>query len=498
MDEYLSRIRDRLDRRHIAQATIAIVGIGSVGGLIAVELGRLIPRGLILVDGGDYEEENRVRHPLPREYVGTNKAVAMADYLNRQYPWISNITPIPHDVSTDDMGLVAEDVIDPASVVIVSTDDLEIQRHVSLWAREFSTPAIVPGVGEDGEVGEVFVSLTTDRPCILCFDSFRGVGDPVRAASAMATDLHPTVQLSVQACLGLLAPTSREGRIFEPPEPGMPPPQYFRAYPPGSRPLQAPDDGRTQVPWRDNCPWCGGSPDGGDVDVVDLPALPPKAGPPASQPARRETTAALTPRSIPSGLAAAAILILLLVAGVSALGDAIEDAGSTSPDERQESIIEHIAGDFTDENCEPSDETIGRSVAAVTCTSPDGPFEITYSTYHYRDDALFQDFRDRTAELSTEFGLATGGPCDFKTVTEYRRSYYAFASDQSGPYPMVCYRSDGQSVIEWADATSGIALYAVATTPTASESALLRWWQREGADYNYGHERNSTLSASYG
>jgi len=261
MNGYFDPLHGRVDRRHIARATIAVVGIGRVGALIAWELARLGFRRLILVDGDDYLEENRSGHPLPREYVGMNKAVAMAAFIDgEEIPGVENVTTIPYFVTPEVSDeRLREDVLDPANLVVVATDDLEAQRRVALLARELGVPAIVPGVAEDGQRGEVFVSLTDEEPCLHCFDGYRPAGDPVRGAALVGPDVYPTIQLAYSLCIAVLDRTSREAGLFDPLQPGGPPPQLFRAWPPGAPELQLPDDGRTEVAWRANCPGCGGS-----------------------------------------------------------------------------------------------------------------------------------------------------------------------------------------------------------------------------------------------
>ena len=59
--------------------------------------------------------------------------------------------------------------------------------------------------------------------------------------------------------LAVLDPTSREAEgLLTPLRPGGPVPQLFRAWPPGAAELAHADDGRTEVPWREGCPGCGG------------------------------------------------------------------------------------------------------------------------------------------------------------------------------------------------------------------------------------------------
>jgi molybdopterin/thiamine biosynthesis adenylyltransferase len=260
MDEYMRSFRGRIDRRHIAPVTIAVVGVGRVGGWLALELARLVPHRLVLIDGDDYEESNASGHQLPAEYVGMNKAVSMAAWLEQEVPGIENITAIPHFVDDDtDDDLIYEDVIVPAAVVIVATDDLEVQRRVAGLARLADVPAIVPGIAADGSArGEAFVSFSDDQPCIQCFDSFRPADAPVRGAAAVALDAAAAVHLGFSLTLAVLDPNSREAGMLTPLREGGPVPQLFRAWPPGAPELAHADDGRTEIPWRPDCPGCGG------------------------------------------------------------------------------------------------------------------------------------------------------------------------------------------------------------------------------------------------
>jgi molybdopterin/thiamine biosynthesis adenylyltransferase len=259
MDDYMRSFRGRIDRRRIAPVTLGVVGVGRVGGWLALELARLVPRRLILIDGDDYEESNRSGHPLPAEFVGMNKAVSMAAWLDQEVPGIETVA-IPYFVDDDvEDERIFEDVIEPAAAVIVATDDLEVQRRIADLARSAEVPAIIPGVAADGSGrGEAFVTFSEDEPCFSCFDSFRPADAPVRGAAAVALDAAPAVQLGFALTLAVLDPTSREAEMLTPLREGGPVPQLFRAWPPGAPELAHADDGRTEVPWRSNCPGCGG------------------------------------------------------------------------------------------------------------------------------------------------------------------------------------------------------------------------------------------------
>lgn len=261
MSDYFARLRGRVDRRHLAGATIAVVGLGRVGAPIAVELARLVPHRLIFMDGDDYAIENCSAHPLPREFVGRNKASAMAEHLHREIPEIENTTAITFPVHPGRHELqLREELLIPASLVIVATDDLVAQHRIADIARRMDLPAIIPGLSEDGRRGEVFLSLSRDLPCLQCFDGYRPVDQPVRGAALAGPDAYPTVQLAFSLALAVLDGDSPEADLLQPLLEGGPPPQLFRAWPPGAPELGVPDDGRTNVAWRIGCEGCDGPP----------------------------------------------------------------------------------------------------------------------------------------------------------------------------------------------------------------------------------------------
>lgn len=308
MNEHLQRLSGRLDRRHVAQATFGIVGVGRVGGAVALELARLGPKRLILLDGDDLEAANLGGHVLASEFVGWNKAVGLAEFLARQFD--IEAAAIPHYINEDTTDeQILSDVIEPATVLVLATDDLAIQRRVSLLARTAEVPAIVPGIAENGERCEAFVSLTDSEPCLMCFDGYRPTGSPVRGAAVINTDAYPAIHLTVDLVLAVLNPNSPEAeRLLTPQRPRGPVPQLFRAWPPGSDELARPDSGHTEVAWRENCPGCGGSAAG------SRPAQQPISQE-WSLPSLDELLDEITPQQVVGG--SGALLLFLILWAVS-------------------------------------------------------------------------------------------------------------------------------------------------------------------------------------
>jgi ThiF family protein len=258
---YFERIWGRLNRDDFPNLTLVVFGLGVVGAPIALSLARLGPGRLVLVDGDTYAEHNRLSHLLPAGYVGQNKADAMADYLvNVMQVPVGEVIAVPEYVRPDDDRAI-RDLIAPSRLIVVATDRIETNRFVALAARDLDRPAIVPGISADGGRGEVFVSLTEREPCVVCADGFRPVAAPIRGASMLDIDRDPTVATAVRAALALIDPDSRDADLFDPLWPDGPTPQLFVVFPTGAPELRAPDDGRRDVPWRPDCPGCGGAPE---------------------------------------------------------------------------------------------------------------------------------------------------------------------------------------------------------------------------------------------
>lgn len=79
----------RQEHQHLEDSTVSIAGVGGDGALIAVELARMGVGSMRLADPDPFEIENINRQAVCREStIGTNKAVAVADYLREINPMI--------------------------------------------------------------------------------------------------------------------------------------------------------------------------------------------------------------------------------------------------------------------------------------------------------------------------------------------------------------------------------------------------------------------------
>jgi molybdopterin/thiamine biosynthesis adenylyltransferase len=189
---------------------VVVVGVGSVGSPLARNLVASGVGHLLLVDGDVLEPANVARHELPGEYIGWNKAEAMAVWLSKTFH-AADIRAYPHHFDHQLADAQVDALLTHADLIVIATHNREAQRRVARRALALDIPAVVPGLYEDGG-GEVFVQLGPAQACFMCWDAFRQANADVRDVSALNADGMAVVQQAVLLSLGVLDPTSEHAR----------------------------------------------------------------------------------------------------------------------------------------------------------------------------------------------------------------------------------------------------------------------------------------------
>ena len=116
----------------MTKQTIALIGVGALGSIVAEQLVRGGVYHLMVVDGDVFEAGNAVRHTLTLESIGVNKAQAIAMRLNSVSPHAEVIAisvPFPpgNEVDTKKLGI--------ANVIIdcTGTDDVLQKMSTFNW-----------------------------------------------------------------------------------------------------------------------------------------------------------------------------------------------------------------------------------------------------------------------------------------------------------------------------------------------------------------------------
>lgn len=223
--------------------------------------------------------ENTLRHALPVEYVGRNKAAALADWLPKQISGLQVETiarKLDILVSDDELGRWFAD----ADLVVAATDDREAQRRIGRWSLLNEIMAVFPAIYPRRGGGEVILQLGDEWPCFGCWDYFRPDVEALRGAHALDLEAQPVIFHAEQLCLGALDPGSRQHELLQGERTGDPPHQLVmidRAGIPSFSSLLR----------RPHCPSC--------ADMVAPPTPQPAITSPDQPPVRRPITVTTTP-----------------------------------------------------------------------------------------------------------------------------------------------------------------------------------------------------------
>ncbi|HEY6322370.1 MAG TPA: ThiF family adenylyltransferase [Thermoanaerobaculia bacterium] len=152
----------------LTSAHVVLIGVGSLGGSVALELAKAGVAKLDLFDDDLYDVNNSVRHVLPATLAGTPKALAVAETCRALNPFIE---VCGHDLAIGDSLPAAERLdraLETATVVIDTTGALAVARHLATKARGSAATLIVAGLTAGSFGGDVFV-VAPGAACLQCF-----------------------------------------------------------------------------------------------------------------------------------------------------------------------------------------------------------------------------------------------------------------------------------------------------------------------------------------
>jgi molybdopterin/thiamine biosynthesis adenylyltransferase len=250
LDDYFSRNRGRVDVDLLRQRTVALIGLGSVGSELTLQLARAGVGHLLLIDGGVLRIHHLPRHVLPHEYLQANKADGMADYLSA-IPGI-DVAAINRNIDETFSDEEIDTLLAPIDLTIVATDERRTQRRISTRLLALDSLAVIPGLYRNGG-GEIAVQFGPRLPCLNCWDLWRRADLAVRGVSAISADAMAIIQYTVFIVIGLLDPDSPEARELAP-TPEDPRPRQLFIIEPSRRVM------RLALERRPECPACNVGP----------------------------------------------------------------------------------------------------------------------------------------------------------------------------------------------------------------------------------------------
>jgi hypothetical protein len=235
-----------------------------VGSQIAEGLARFTVGRLRLIDHDTYKIENTLRHALPVEYDGWNKAIGLGDWLSKQVEGL-HVEAVPRKLDDAITDQELDRWLAGADLIVAATDDRAAQRRIAQRASVNEIAALFPAVYPHQGGGEVVLQLGPEWPCFGCWDYFRRDTEQLRGQRALDLDAQPVIFQAEQLCLSYLDPGSKQDDLLRPERGGDAPTQLITVDTAGAPSFLS-------LTRRDGCPCCEGNWHPAEAAMVNTPA----------------------------------------------------------------------------------------------------------------------------------------------------------------------------------------------------------------------------------
>jgi len=166
-DNLFARLEKLFDVTLLADSRVLVVGCGSGGGSVALQLVMSGIKNFTLLDDDILEPENVIIHVCGRSYLGWKKVDALSAVLRDRNPAIF--------VKTIDVDLMTypnlENEIKDATVVVLATDNEPSRYKVNELCVCNAIPFVVGRVFTRGIGGEVFSYRPEAGGCLACLEA---------------------------------------------------------------------------------------------------------------------------------------------------------------------------------------------------------------------------------------------------------------------------------------------------------------------------------------
>jgi len=146
---------------------VAVVGLGSGGGLIALELAKTGVSGFVLIDHDRLEPKNIARHVCGISDLGRFKTRAMRDVILDRNP-LANVVLCESECRLENRSDV-ERLIAGCDVILCCTDNRESRLLINAISLALGIPAIYGGTFRRAYGGQVIRVTPRRTICYQCF-----------------------------------------------------------------------------------------------------------------------------------------------------------------------------------------------------------------------------------------------------------------------------------------------------------------------------------------
>jgi molybdopterin/thiamine biosynthesis adenylyltransferase len=145
--------------------SVVLIGLGSMGSSIAIELVKSGVQNFILIDPDILEVHNICRHVCGLPDIGRAKVEAVRERILEKNPR-AHVLAIQDSFARNNKNLVEH--VSTSSLVIVTTDVDVAKREANMVCVKYKIPGLFAGVYERAFGGEVIRYYPDKTPCYNC------------------------------------------------------------------------------------------------------------------------------------------------------------------------------------------------------------------------------------------------------------------------------------------------------------------------------------------
>ena len=166
-DKTFERIEKLFDVQAFNDQSVLILGCGSGGSSVALQLAMSGVQKMTLIDMDSLGPENVIRHICGGRFIGQKKIDAVAEVLLDRNPRMQ-IEKVEADIMRyPDL----EEKVKQSSVVVLATDNEPTRYKVNEMCVNLGKPFVVGKVFTRGIGGEVFCFRPGESGCLACLES---------------------------------------------------------------------------------------------------------------------------------------------------------------------------------------------------------------------------------------------------------------------------------------------------------------------------------------
>jgi molybdopterin/thiamine biosynthesis adenylyltransferase len=174
----------------LADARVLVVGAGSLGAPVTLELTKAGVGKIDVIDNDFYDVNNAVRHVASTHYAGMDKQLAVAVDAMNLNPFIeirSHRMTVAGEASD---GVRLDALLRDADVVIDATGSQSVTRVLQRRCREQSKTLVLAALTAGSYGGEVAL-FASDGPCVFCFVLAQDAGEIPTPAEGPRSNVTP-------------------------------------------------------------------------------------------------------------------------------------------------------------------------------------------------------------------------------------------------------------------------------------------------------------------